>query len=789
MDLINERIEGGLRVSQAESSTQSALTGVNKLVPRVGLVLVLAIGALLASALVTEYYVQLGLQILGGTLLVVGLGVGALRLFRKQKQQVLLQTVSGFVEHDTAASFVTDGEGSILYQNPASTTRFKDQMKDTLSYCLSDLFANPGAVLFRLQSKAQALGAAREEIVTRKGHLRLSVHEVGDQTYVWRIEDVLEKMGAGRGADALGLPMLTAGPSGTVLYMNEAFRRLVGGRAKSLDRVFVDQPLVSGRVHQVFGVDGPVKCLVAELKGSGGRREIYLLPGEASQAEPTESFGWNAVEDLPVPLLKITITGEVVGSNREARQLLNHQIAPGTRIGDIVDGLGRPMVDWLREAAEGRGVSSPEFLRCTGARQDTFVQVLLNPLEGEDKSNNVIAVLNDVTEFKSLEAQFVQSQKMQAIGQLAGGVAHDFNNLLTAISGHCDLLLLRHDQGDQDYGDLIQIHQNANRAASLVGQLLAFSRKQNLRPEVLDMRNTLSDLTHLLNRLVGEKVTLTLNHDPGLVNIRADKRQLEQVMMNLVVNARDAMPTGGEIRIETENVTLGQPLERDRATVPAGDYVMVRVIDEGCGIPPEKLPKIFEPFYTTKRTGEGTGLGLSTAYGIVKQTGGFIFADSSVGTGSVFQIYLPAYDGPIEQATPKHSIEDSARISVQNGDGVVLLVEDEAPVRAFAARALRLRGYTVLEAEDAETALDMLADPELSVDIFVTDVIMPGMDGPTWVKKALMDRPDTKVVFVSGYAEDAFGDDQADVPNSVFLPKPFSLTDLTATVQQQLHLH
>ena len=208
----------------------------------------------------------------------------------------------------------------------------------------------------------------------------------------------------------------------------------------------------------------------------------------------------------------------------------------------------------------------------------------------------MIAVLSDVTEFKSLEAQFVQSQKMQAIGQLAGGVAHDFNNLLTAISGHCDLLLLRHDREDHDYSDPIQIHQNSNRAAALVGQLLAFSRKQNLRPEVLDLRDTLADLTHLLNRLVGEKVRLTLNHDPDLLPIRADKRQLEQVIMNLVVNARDAMPSGGEIIIETENLTLKRPIERDRASVPAGAYVLVKLADEGHGIPADKIPKIFEPF-------------------------------------------------------------------------------------------------------------------------------------------------------------------------------------------------
>jgi len=377
---------------------------------------------------------------------------------------------------------------------------------------------------------------------------------------------------------------------------------------------------------------------------------------------------------------------------------------------------------------------------------------------------------------------------MQAIGQLAGGVAHDFNNLLTAISGHCDLLMLRHDEDDPDYSDLIQIHQNANRAASLVGQLLAFSRKQTLKPEVLEVSETLEELTHLLNRLVGERVTLSVAHAPDLPLIRADKRQLEQVLMNLVVNARDAMPDGGKIRVETRVEQLDQPYERDRVSVPAGDYVVIGVHDQGIGIPPDKLGKIFEPFYTTKKTGEGTGLGLSMAYGIVKQTGGYIFADSVLGSGTSFTLFFPAYV-PMERPQPAPAAVAGAhpRPPSETDGGVVLLVEDEAPVRAFASRALKMRGLTVVEADCAESALKLLEDPDLSIDVFVTDVVMPGMDGPSWVAKALETRPDTRVVFVSGYAEESFADQQARIPHSTFLPKPFSLSDLTATVQSQLH--
>ncbi|MDP2086504.1 MAG: ATP-binding protein, partial [Gemmobacter sp.] len=507
-------------------------------------------------------------------------------------------------------------------------------------------------------------------------------------------------------------------------------------------------------------------------------REIYLLPSRALPA-PSSIDG---VEDLPVALVRLSAQGAVMNANRQARELL--RIAPDEAVSasDLVVGLGRSVRDWIGDVAAGRLPGKPEVLRLSRAAEEEFVQITLRAL-GTGPQDGLIAVLSDATAMKTLEAQFVQSQKMQAIGQLAGGVAHDFNNLLTAISGHCDLLLLRHDPTDPDYGDLAQIHQNANRAAALVGQLLAFSRKQTLKPERLHLAEVLADVTHLLKRLVGEKVRLALQSSDDVGPIRADRRQLEQVLMNLVVNARDAMPRGGVIRIETAACHLAEDLRRNRAVVPAGDYALIRVTDEGTGIPPEIIDKVFEPFFTTKRPGEGTGLGLSTAYGIVKQSGGFIFVDSIAGQGTEFSVYFPLHAGVDTPVAPPPPL----RAPVRSGHGVVLLVEDEAPVRAFAARALRLRGYTVIEAETAETALDILSDPGLTVDVFVTDVIMPGLDGPTWVREALKGRPGVRVVFVSGYAEDSFADIQADIPTSVFLPKPFSLDDLTRTVHNQLH--
>jgi len=291
------------------------------------------------------------------------------------------------------------------------------------------------------------------------------------------------------------------------------------------------------------------------------------------------------------------------------------------------------------------------------------------------------------------------------------------------------------------------------------------------------------DLAHLLNRLIGEKLTLDVTHAPGPQMIRADRRQLEQVIVNLVVNARDAMPDGGKISVQTRTEYLDQEMIWDRARLMPGNYVVIEVSDTGVGIPTDVVSKIFEPFYTTKNPGEGTGLGLSTAYGIVKQTGGYIFVDSEPGEGTLFSLYFPASS---ESATEPEAAPPPTNAAAKPGEGVILLVEDEAPVRAFASRALRLRGYTVVEAEDAEAALRVLEDKKLNFDMFVTDVIMPGMDGPTWVRQALKDRPATRVVFMSGYAEEGRAEKQARIPNSVFLPKPFSLQQLTELVQDQL---
>lgn len=385
----------------------------------------------------------------------------------------------------------------------------------------------------------------------------------------------------------------------------------------------------------------------------------------------------------------------------------------------------------------------------------------------------------DTTTEKSLERQFSQAQKMQAIGQLAGGVAHDFNNLLTAILGFCDLLLLRHDPSDRSFSDLMQIKQNANRAANLVRQLLAFSRQQTLRPKVLIVTDVLAELSNLLRRLIGEKIDFRVHHGRNLKSVKVDQGQLEQVIINLAVNARDAMPDGGSLEIRTRMVEEGDVLIDTHDVIETQSYVLIEVEDTGTGIPQENINKIFEPFFTTKEVGQGTGLGLATVYGIVKQTGGYIFAESSVGEGTVFRLFLPVHGEDSEDVRVEVKPEAVRDLT---GAGIILLVEDEDPVRMFARQALSNKGYTVLDADSGEAALRLLDDHDGPVDLMISDVVMPQMDGPALVQAVRRKYPDIPVILVSGYAEDVLRKD-LEAGKYEFLSKPFSLSDLAEKVK------
>ena len=712
-------------------------------------------------------------------------------LSQRRAAQALERAVR-MIRDDPALVVLSGDDGTILAQNAAAWARIGETAPGHVARAFARLLPNAAAVVARQSAALRTRDSAEETVLTPRGPVRIFVTRT-DAGILWRLDDIREAHPSGEG---IGLPMMTVSRTDTILSANAAMRELLGRPLGALAEVFPDQPLVPGRRTRMVCAGAAVEVVPIVLSADDGRREIYAVPGLAEP--PAASVAARAFEMLPVASLHIGADGQVLASNRQAQTLLGIGTEEAGNVASLVEGLGRPVRDWVADTVTERLPTRSEVVRAKRRGDECFLQITLSRIT-DASGPSLLAVLHDATELKSLEQQFVQSQKMQAVGELAGGVAHDFNNLLTAITGHCDLLLLRHDQGDPDYGDLIQISQNSNRAASLVGQLLAFSRQQKLKLEIVDLRDTMADLMHLLNRLVGEKVELRLDHDPGLLPIRVDRAQFDQVVMNLVVNARDAMAEGGRILVETRVAHLREPLRRDNAVVPAGNYVTVAVKDEGHGIPAAKLARIFEPFYTTKEVGKGTGLGLSMAYGIIKQSGGYIFVDSVVDEGTTFTIYLPVYDEPVQSAlsllTP-HEDTDGARPEVavppavppvSDRPSVVLLVEDEAPVRAFASRALQLKGYTVVEAGDAEAALRTLREDGRTFDLFVTDVVMPGMDGPSWVREALREHPGVKVIFVSGYSEEDVNEISADIPNAVFLPKPFSLTDLTATVARQLH--
>src|SRR5215217_615114 len=417
---------------------------------------------------------------------------------------------------------------------------------------------------------------------------------------------------------------------------------------------------------------------------------------------------------------------------------------------------------------------------------DHAVRLYLSASEmsaGSPEQVNVYAL--DMTDQRKLEAQFAQSQKMQAVGQLAGGVAHDFNNLLTAIIGFSDLLLLKHKPGDPSFSELMQIKQNANRAAGLTRQLLAFSRRQTLRPQVLELPLIVDDLTVLLKRMIGEKNQLSVEHGRNIWPVRADVVQLEQVIINLVVNARDAMPDGGAITVRTSNVTEDEARGYKFEGMVAADYVLIDVEDTGTGMTPEIMAKIFEPFFTTKELGKGTGLGLSTVYGIVKQTEGFIYPVSTLGVGTTFKIFLPRYVPTAEESAAKVAAA-AAPARDLTGHERILLVEDEESVRAFSARALRTTGYEVFEAEGGEEALEVLEELDYKIDLMISDVVMPEMDGPTLLKSIRPKMKNLKIIFVSGYAEESVRRDIEDDQSVDFLPKPYSLDQINTKVKEVL---
>jgi two-component system cell cycle sensor histidine kinase/response regulator CckA len=510
---------------------------------------------------------------------------------------------------------------------------------------------------------------------------------------------------------------------------------------------------------------------------------IFMLFASQDPTAATSSNLQALLDVLPIGQALVDRDGRFLTMNQAFRQAAGITgSAMPVYPGDLVVKEDKAAVaDAVRRNARGPAMSGDLAVRL--ARQSSEpVALTIAGLRGLGDAA-VLLLLKDNTEEAKLKRQVAQATKMQVVGQLAGGVAHDFNNILTAIIGHCDLMLMRHTPGDSDYDDIQQIKSNSNRAAGLTRQLLAFSRQQTLRPQVLQLPDVVSEVSHLLKRLLGETVELVVKHGRSLGPVRADPGQLEQVIINLAVNARDAMAEkhGGTLTIQTYAVRADQVAELGSDILPVADYSALSVTDTGCGIPAAVLGKIFEPFFTTKEVGKGTGLGLSTVYGIVKQSGGFIFADSKVGEGTRFVIYLPVHR---EEGAAVKSKLAKPKESELWGSGTVLLVEDEPMVRSVAERALTRHGYNVITADNGEDALEILGNGQ-EIDLLVSDVVMPGMDGPTMVGEARKDRPDLKILFMSGYAEEQLRN-SLNFDNVSFLPKPFSVQELAAAAKRAL---
>ncbi|MBV9826848.1 MAG: PAS domain-containing protein [Alphaproteobacteria bacterium] len=735
------------------------------------------------------------------------------------------------------AQLILGPTGRIAYANTAFYNLFPQNEQPPLSHiasALADAESHPDFERLRDRAAAgmHAIAALplRDPRGESAGWFNVAVHPIAGRSgySYWNIQDVTarhdmeamirdERNKLAEFLNEAPIGFYSVDSAGRFLFINSTFARwlgatpaeIVGSDARLHDFLTLPPPANTPGWDPLGPQVGLEPRGEVALKSRDGRA-VHVSIGQSTVGEGAELRTRSVVRDLtperewetalrlsrerfqrffanaPVGIALIDRFGRLEEANRALGDLF------GAAAQDLI---GEPLIGFFNEedrrdmavklagSASGTNHTRPVEVRLRSPRDRTCVAFMsrLDSAEGGDGA--LMLHFIDVTEQKNLEIQFTQSQKMQAVGQLAGGVAHDFNNLLTAMIGFCDLLLMRFRPGDPSFADIMQIKQNANRAANLVRQLLAFSRQQTLQPRILDITDVLVELSHLLRRLIGENIELKVVHGRDLGLAKVDQGQLEQVIINLAVNARDAMQAGGTLTIRTGNATQTGATRHGHEIMPPGNYVMIEVGDTGIGIPKENLQRIFEPFFSTKEIGSGTGLGLSTVYGIVKQTGGFIFVDSAPGRGTAFQIFLPRHQAESVQGARSDAPEVPATRDL-TGIGTVMLVEDEDPVRIFAARALRNQGYKVLEERSGEGALDVIKSAAEKIDLLITDVVMPRMDGPALIKEVRELHPDMKVIFISGYAEDSFRKRLDSDSEIHFLPKPFSLKQLAGKVKE-----
>jgi two-component system, cell cycle sensor histidine kinase and response regulator CckA len=799
----------------------------------------------LAPATMTPRFVMLALALFGvaGVFFLFAYAVGLIQFSARVARNDITKCIA---DSTTEGLLVTKGDMQIVYANDAYMELCGARDVTGLQV-VERLFSGPpevSEVIYRLAQSARAGTAHVEDLrlsppltgAGAVGWYRIKVRPLphaGPRATLWRVADVTSERQRQEGVfqelqhaidflDHAPAGFFSAVPDGSVSYMNKTLAgwlgydlTQVGSGGATLASIVANNG--AALLAAVSGSPGEVRTeqMDLDLRCRNGRSlPVRLLhqvafgqdgaPGSSRTLVLNRTTGEKPDENLraaevrfarffnstPMAIATLDAGGRVLDSNGAFAKLLPKALKAGHAKEDwsLLSGLSERDAEALRkavqDAVEGKSDVKPvnvSFEEGAGPRSARF---FVSPAEDSVQKGATIYAL-DTSEQRKLQEEFAQSQKMNAVGQLAGGIAHDFNNMLTAIIGYCDLLLANHRPTDPAFRDIRQIKETANRAAGLTRQLLAFSRRQTLRPQVLQLGDALSELQILLRRVVGEKNELDLRHGRDLWYVKADITQFEQVIINLVVNARDAMPdSGGRVQIRTRNVTRDDCASFGEIHLVAADYVLVEVEDNGCGIAAEVIKKIFEPFFTTKEVGKGTGLGLSTVFGIVKQSGGFIFASSEVGKGTVFRIFLPRYI-PDAKETPQKEAEAPKAAADYTGQGVILLVEDEDAVRSIGARALKSRGFTVIEATTGLEALEVVEEVGGQIDLIVSDVVMPEMDGPTMFAELRKRGVMAKVIFVSGYAEEAFAKNLPE-GDFGFLPKPFSIKQLIEIVKSHM---
>ena len=780
-----------------------------------------------------------GFILLAGIAIVALLALMTLLVMARSRKSTLRQNVqqdtvySGAFYKSVVPSLVLTN-GKPVQANKAYTDLSKILGAESLGDAppvIDRLFTSAGneaaAAIFRLHHLAEGMDVAEEtiDLVTPQSELKrykLRVSRLDRQSTLWQV--IESSMDRTVGQDVLAeapVGLFTVAKDGRVLATNDVLLRWLGGSETAppaLLKGFIedpgallDSPSEPGRTVRTDtrlitrkGVvtptvmvanwhtlnSGDVVASVALYGHSTLARSDGAIAGGIGSELDTESYA-----AAPVAVLKLdgsTLrSAKIKSANPAFTKMSGRDDVVGLDLGEMFDGNPADLRFLDRDVMQ----TTPDIpFDATLKNGSTGLPVSMYIVNDAQNPTESQAYLVNVSARKILEDQLVQSQKMQAIGQLAAGVAHDFNNLLTAIRLNTDELLQRHPVGDPSYPELQNINTTGARAAALVKKLLTFSRKATRRMERLDVTDTLSDMVVTLRQTLGERAQLKMVHARGLPPVMADKSQIDTVLMNLCVNARDAMEDqgGGTITIrsallplaEVEDPQLGEVL----STLLGDNFVVISVEDTGSGMPEEVKSKIFEPFFTTKEQGKGTGLGLATVYGIVQQTGGHLTVESEIGKGTAFRIYLPAA-GEMTEAElalaekPKAPVRKPADLA---GQGNILFVEDEASVRGIAAKALRKKGYRVIEAEDGEEALEILEETKVPFDLMISDVVMPGMDGPTLLRAGRELLGDARIVFISGYAEEEFSELLSEEPDVTFLPKPFTFAELAEKVKSEI---